>query len=192
MKVKINGTETELKIDDNAKFTDLIELVKMSIDPEEIITEILINGEEVPEEKWQMNAAQLCDDQLEVTTGSPSEYVSEKLASAASVLRTCYSAFRSARKDFQAGKMEPANRSLVEAVKTLNTFFGWYGTMIELVPEADREKYNIHTQVVEISDICKKICQHQLYQSWWALGETLENELEPKIDELEDFCRAFE
>ena len=33
MKVKINGTETDLKIDDNAKFTDLIELIKMSIDP---------------------------------------------------------------------------------------------------------------------------------------------------------------
>ena len=36
-----------------------------------------------------------------------------------------------------------------------------------------------------------KMSQQQLYQSWWALGETLEKELEPKLDKLEDFCRGF-
>jgi hypothetical protein len=43
--------------------------------------------------------------------------------------------------------------------------------------------------VTEISETCKKICQQQLYQSWWALGESLEKELEPKLDKLEDACR---
>ena len=33
--------------------------------------------------------------------------------------------------------------------------------------------------------------QQQLYQSWWAIGETLEKDLEPKLDALEDQCRKF-
>jgi hypothetical protein len=45
--------------------------------------------------------------------------------------------------------------------------------------------------VEDIAECCKRICQQQLYQSWWALGETIEKELEPKLDKLEDFCRSF-
>ena len=60
---------------------------------------------------------------------------------------------------------------------------------MQLVSETKREKLDISSQVVEISETCKKICQQQLYQSWWALGESLEKDLEPKLDKLEDACR---
>jgi hypothetical protein len=52
-----------------------------------------------------------------------------------------------------------------------------------------RDRLDISTQVQDISETCKKICQQQLYQSWWALGESLEKDLEPKLDKLEDVCR---
>ncbi|MEI7489443.1 MAG: hypothetical protein WCJ72_18910, partial [Chryseobacterium sp.] len=52
--------------------------------------------------------------------------------------------------------------------------------------------YDIEKQVIEIGEVCQKICQQQLYQSWWALGETIEKELEPKLDQLETFCRRFQ
>jgi hypothetical protein len=87
--------------------------------------------------------------------------------------------------------MNTGNRMLIEAVNTARAFFEWYGTLLELVPEEERGHYDISKYVAEISSICKTICQQQLYQSWWALGETIEKELEPKLDKLEDHMRKF-
>jgi hypothetical protein len=88
--------------------------------------------------------------------------------------------------------MITGNKRLKSAVDTLRAFFEWYGTLLQLVPDIKRDKLDISTEVQDISETCKKICQQQLYQSWWALGETLEKELEPKLDKLEDFLRKFE
>ncbi len=44
----------------------------------------------------------------------------------------------------------------------------------------------------KILEIAEKVCQHQLYQSWWALGVALEKELEPALDTLEDFTRQYQ
>ena len=87
--------------------------------------------------------------------------------------------------------MQTGNQRLVQAVNTAKAFFDWYATIVELAPKEKRSSYDINPQVLEISQICKTICQQQLYQSWWALGETLEKQLEPKLDKLEDFLRKF-
>jgi hypothetical protein len=108
---------------------------------------------------------------------------------ATAVVRACFLEFRDARKSFQDGESIAGNKRLKVAVETLRAFFEWYGTLMQLVSETKREKLDISSQVVEISETCKKICQQQLYQSWWALGESLEKDLEPKLDKLEDACR---
>jgi hypothetical protein len=105
------------------------------------------------------------------------------------VVRSCFFEFRDARKGFQDGDTVSGNKRLKVAVDTLRAFFDWYGTLVQLVSETKRGRLDISPQVTEISETCKKICQQQLYQSWWALGESLEKELEPKLDKLEDACR---
>ena len=87
--------------------------------------------------------------------------------------------------------MEDGNRQLVRAVNTLQAFFEWYSTLLEIVPEDERPQFVLDQEINSVSTVCKKICQQQLYQSWWALGETLENELEPALDVMEDRCRGF-
>jgi len=87
--------------------------------------------------------------------------------------------------------MQGGNQRLVQAVNTAKAFFDWYATIVELAPTEHKKRYDINPQVTEISTICKTICQQQLYQSWWALGETLEKQLEPKLDKLEDHLRQF-
>ena len=99
--------------------------------------------------------------------------------------------FREGRKSFQEGSMQAGNQKLLSAVNTLQAFFEWYGTLIELLPEDQKDNFRINSHIDAIAGICKRICQQQLYQSWWALGETIQKELEPKLDELETFCRKF-
>lgn len=192
MKVTINGVESDFKTDSLDKFTELVELIKSSIDPEHIITDLILDGHELSEEDWASPMSLLTSSELEVSTGTPSEFVHTRFSLAAPVIRDCYMRFRSARKDFQCGKMQSGNQRLLDAVNILQAFFSWYSSIIELIGEEERKTYDIEEQVHDIAEICKKICQYQLYQSWWALGETIKEELEPKLDDLEDFCRTFE
>ncbi len=189
MRVAINGKYVDISLTHVPQFTDLLELIKAQIDPEHMITAITIDGRDLTDEEWSGAVSQLQGDTLEILTGHPDTYVSEKLQDASRVVRSCFFEFRDARKGFQDGDTIAGNKRLKVAVETLKAFFDWYGTLTQLVSETKRGKLDISPQVTEISETCKKICQQQLYQSWWALGESLEKELEPKLDKLEDACR---
>ena len=187
--VKINGEESTVSGESSSKVTELVELIKSVIDPDHMITSILIDGRELAEDEWFANIGQLGTSIIEVETGTPEDFVADRLVRSSEIVRTCYLEFRDARKSFQDGDMNSGNNKLVRAVNTLKAFFEWYQTLLTLVPESSREHFDIENQVKDISETCQRICQQQLYQSWWALGESLEKDLEPKLDSLEDFCR---
>jgi len=189
LRVLINGDEAQLDVSSVPRFSDLIELIKANIDPDHMITAILLDGREVTDDEWFRNITQLGDATVEIATGRPDEYVTTRISEASKVVRSCFLEFRDARKGFQDGDMQIGNRRLKVAVDTLRAFFEWYGTLLQLVPEDKRDCVDISPQVRDISETCKKICQQQLYQSWWALGESIEKDLEPKLDKLEDACR---
>lgn len=188
--VRINGEDSSIPGGSVPRVVDLVELIKAHIDPEHMITRIRLNGKELEEKEWFASTNTLGTAILEVDTGTPQEYIADRLSQAADIVRACYIDFRDSRKFFQAGDMQTGNKKLVVAVTTLKAFFEWYSSLTELIDEGKRSKFAIIDQIEKISESCKKACQHQLYQSWWALGETLEKELEPQLDKLEDFCRS--
>lgn len=189
--IVINGEQSDLHTTGLSGMGDLVELIKASIDPDHMITGIFMNGREFEDKDWSAPINSLGTAIIEVETGRPAEYVQSRLKHTGSIVAECYSEFRDARKLFQAGDMTAGNRKLISAANTLNAFLEWYSTILELVPANEREQFSISKFVPDISDTCKKICQQQLYQSWWALGETIEKELEPKLDNLEDYCRKM-
>ena len=189
--VRINGAESTVGSSGSLKITDLIELIKAAIDPDHMITKLMLDGHELDDQAWAATTSQFETAILEVETGTPESFVSERLDKASEIVRECYLEFRDARKTFQDGKMVQGNQKLVKAVNTLKSFFEWYSTLLDLCDETKKKEMDISSQVTEISEICKRICQQQLYQSWWALGETIGKELEPKLDKLEDFFRKF-
>ena len=189
IRVRVNGNYTDVPMASVPRFTDLLEFIKSQIDPDHMITSLLLDGTELTDDQWNQNVATLIGDTLDVVTGHPESYVADRMQDASRVVRSCFYEFRAARKGFQDGDTVTGNKRLKVAVDTLKAFFEWYGTLVQLVSETKRERLDISPQVLEISESCKKICQQQLYQSWWALGESLEKDLEPKLDKLEDACR---
>jgi hypothetical protein len=190
--VRINGEESRYGENGSVKVVDLVELIKTQIDPEHIITDIFVNGQELTENDWTASVQNFGQTAvIEVSTGEPQAYVAERLSKSADIVRACFIDFRDARKFFQAGDSTNGNKKIGVAANTLKAFFEWYQTMLELMPETRRERFNLTEQIKDISECFKKACQHQLYQSWWALGETIQQELEPKLDKLEDFCRGI-
>ena len=190
--VRINGEESGVNGSTLAKLTDLIELVKSEIDPEHIITGILIDGRELEDADWVAQLSRYNETTiLEIQTATPSEFVSTRMRTAADVVSRCFFKVRDARKGFQTGDHVDGNRKLVEAVKTLKAFVDWYGSILAVTPAEERTRYDNKADVDKIAATCTQICQQQLYQSWWALGETLQSQLEPELDKLEDTCRKF-
>ena len=192
MRVIINGQESSIKGTELPKVADMVELIKASIDPAHMITQLLLNGKELDDKDWSAPCGAFETAIVEVETDTPARFIEDRLSKSSAVVQACYMEFRDARKSFQSGDMQRGNQQLMTAVNTARAFFEWYGVIFELVSPEQRPTYDISAQVTEISAICKRICQQQLYQSWWALGETLEKELEPKLDKLEDFLRKFD
>lgn len=187
--VRINGADSGINSSRLVKVADLIELIKSMIDPDHMITALLLDGKPLDEPDWTASLTQFGTAILEVETDTPDSFVRSRFLKADEIVRSCFLEFRDCRKSFQSGDMTEGNQKLLRAVNTARAFFDWYGSLLQLVPAEQRGNYDISKQVEEISEVCKRICQQQLYQSWWALGETLEKELEPKLDQLEDFCR---
>lgn len=186
--VKINGQDASLNISGIDKLSELVELVKAIIDPEQMISSIAVDGRDLEDHEWGATLSQFETSVFEIETDFPINYVCQRLDQASSIVKNCFMQFRSARKCFQVGEMTEANKRLVSAVNTLNEFFRWYYTLAELLDEKKKKALDLTVHMNGISEICKRISQQQLYQSWWAIGETLEKELEPSLDKLEDAC----
>ncbi len=187
--IRLNGKDSSVRTDGLSRISDLIELIKSMIDPEHMITGILLDGRDLDDAHWEMSPTQFTTSILEIETGTPERFVAERMSQASDIVKTCYYEFRDARKAFQDSNMQIGNQALIKGTNILKAFFEWYTTMADLVPADKRGRFDISSQTAEITDVCKQICQQQLYQSWWALSETLEKELEPRLDKLEDFCR---
>jgi hypothetical protein len=189
--VRVNGSESALQTTQLSKLAELIELIKSNIDPEHMITSIRLNGRELEEQEWGFNLSQFETAIIEIETDTPTNFVASRIEQAPNVVREMFVMFRDSRKSFQGGDTVGGNQRLIQAVNTSRAFFEWYNSLLHLVPASDRNRYDINPQVDEIADVCRRICQQQLYQSWWALGETVEKELEPKLTSLEDYCRTL-
>lgn len=189
--IRINGTDSPVRTDGLPRFTDIVELIKTVIDPEHVITDMRINGEVLSDEVWASSTATLGTSIIEVETDTVKQFVEDRLIQAPGVVQACYVQFRDARKAFQMQGQILGNKKLATAVGTLQAFFSWYATFFPLIPAHEQPQYDLDKYVKSIVEISNKICQQQLYQSWWAIAQTIEKELEPQLDELENFCRKF-
>ncbi len=192
VQIKINGVDTAIAHSSYSRFTEVIELIKSVIDPDHIITDIKIDGADPSELQWQGVVSQLGTSILEIETGEVSNYIAQKMAVTSTIIDEIYLLFRQARKSYHTGNSFEGNKALAQAVKAAKAFFEWYYAMLNLVPTSQKSFYNIEDQVRDIAETCQRICTQQLYQNWKGIADTIENELEPKLDKLESFSRRFE
>jgi len=190
--IQLNGQQSGLKASTLPRMTDVVELIKSSIDPTHVITALRINGRDLTESEWIAAPTQFSStDILEVVTTTPQEFLRDRTEATPNLIENTFILFRSARQSFQAGMNDEGNKILMIGVRDLKAFFEWYGLLQAVVPAADKAKYDITKQVTELTTICHEICQQQMYQSWWALGKTIQEKLEPVLDSLELYFRKL-
>jgi len=189
--VRVNGVESGLRTDGVVKVADLIELVKTVINTDHMITEIEVDGAPITDDIWNGTLHVIHDAHFDFYTNTHTFYLTEQVGKSPRAVQACYVQFRDARKTFQGGDTQGGNQKLLQATDTLKAFFDWYGVLTEIANEAQKVQMSLEPALSDILNSCKSICQLQLYKSWWALGENIQNELEPQLDRLEDKCRII-
>ena len=164
---------------------DLVELVKVSIDPNTIITGITIDGKELSEVDWRVPLSVQGDSTLEIITGSREDYLRVRLESAGEYLQHISKTFSLSRVSFKEGENQEANKTFGVAVNDLKAFIDWYHALLLMFPSSwDVDVSKFEETVTELVGTCEGLVQQQLYQAWWAIGEQLENKLEPTLAKL--------
>jgi hypothetical protein len=191
MEVRVNGEIFGLHTASLSRVSDIVELIKTNIDPDHMITSVSIDGRDLEEADWSANPASFGSSLFEVETGLPEDYVRQRMMNAHYLVQEIFMQFRDARKSFQEGLSIDGNRQLGKSVQTFQAFIEWYGTVVGLLPEEKQRLFDITPIVSDLSVSCQSLCQKQLSQSWGPLADIIKNELEPKLEKLEDICRAF-
>lgn len=192
VKVKIDGQDSDSEIGHISTMADLVEFVKASIDPDTIIVDLKLEGRELSDADWRVPLSVQGDSVLEVTTGSRDNYVTQRLSSAPDYMYQIKAEFEAARTFFKDGSNEKGNTAFKGAIDDLRAFLGWYSAVLSMLPDDSVvaiETFNAGCQ--DLTVVCEQLVQQQLYQSWWALGETIASQLEPKLQELKEVCDKF-
>lgn len=172
---------------------ELVEFIKASIDPEKIIIDIKLDGRSLTDEDWRRSLASLPQSQIEVSTGERVQYVLERIEQSPHYLERIISEFSGARGYFQGGDSTKGNQEFKTAVQDLNAYMSWYVTLLAMEEKVDRRYLDQVTEHIEnITKTCERIINFMLYNSWWAVGEALQKDLEPQLSSLfkdaETFC----
>ncbi len=185
----IDGKEFPSMSSGANSMSELIELIKATIDPDSIITSISLAGQELSDNDWRTPLSAHGNSVLEILTGSKEEYVSERVVMADQFVEKIKATFATAQQAFESGQSSEGSNSFKTAVEDLKAFIEWYATLFELAPSTLKVNTEELTQNVDnIRETCEQLLQQQMYQSWWAMSETLKTKLDPELESLRVFC----
>lgn len=193
IQVTLDGSPLEMNLQQTKTMPELVELIKSTIDPQSVISSILINGHELSDVDWRVPLNVQGDAVVEFGTKSKDDFVSDRVEKSLLYVDHIINEFAHTRSCFQEGLSKEGNQALVTAVDDMRAFLNWYCTLLAMLPVGSSEnqyKLFIH-QIDEIKRTCEQLIQQQLYQSWWALGETIQTRLEPQLESLRGCCQGL-
>lgn len=189
--VKVDGQAFAADVSSMSTMGDLIELIKASIDPDTIITQMILSGKPLSDADWRSPLNAHRDAILEIATGDKHAYLIERMGTAEHYLTQIVEEFTQSANGYREGKQEDANALLASSVDDLLAFVNWYLTLLSVEPvQMQREIETFNTHIQSIQEICQQLLQQQMFQSWWALGETITAKLIPELQSLKEFCAA--
>lgn len=192
IKVIIDGSQLLADLGQVRTMPELVELVKATIDPDSIITTIMLNGKSLSDADWRTPLSVLSSSVLEISTGSKEQYLYERLTAAERYLDQIIGEFAEAADHYLSGRTDEANQMLAKAVEDLQAFLNWYATLLVIEDrQTDGSKEELDSLVRGLRQTCENLLESQLYQSWQVLGQVLNEDLNPKLHRLKGFCQEI-
>jgi hypothetical protein len=190
--VKVDGQPFAADISQIRTMGELVELIKATIDPDTIITSLMLEGRSLSDTDWRLPLSAQKPGTLEVSTGDKSVYLTERLKAADSYLEKIIEGFSTAANLYSAKSVEDANRKLASTVEDLLAFVNWYASLLAMDDtKVQMREGEFDGRIRQIKTICDSMLQQQMFHSWAILGETLQNNLKPELERLREFCQSM-
>ncbi len=187
--IRINGQDYLVNLSNLNKLTELLDSLSPYIDPEHMIVDITFNGNNLEETDWDSSIKKFSGGVFEIKTDSPKNFAISRLKESPYIVNAILKIIREARLLFAEGRVREANDMMVKGVNALKEFFNWFGVISRLLDPEMVKIFDISEVVENLANQCEKVANAQIYQSWWGISETLKNQVEPILDELETFLR---
>ena len=169
-----------------------MELVKASIDPDKIVANVLLDGRPLEAGEWKQTIASLGEAHLQFTTGEKDSFLLERIQQAPEILERIVGKFKESRVCYNDGSSVQGSDILHKSVENLSAFFSWYTSILVLEDKIDEEYMNgVIGSIQSICETCEAINQLLVYNSFWAIGDTLEAQLVPKLESFISLTDRF-
>ena len=189
IQVQVDGNPLQADLGALNSMGDVLELVKTTIDPDSIITSIQFNGETLSDSDWTLPLSAHRGRMLQIKTGGKREYLAERIALAPEIVERITEEFAEAGGSYRSGFSPNGNSQLGTAVTDLSAFVNWFASLMamdeRLLGDANKQ---FSAEVGSLHKVCEQMLQQQLYNSWWAISETINSKLTPKLLEIRQLC----
>ncbi len=189
IQVQVDGSPLQADLGTLSSMGDVLELVKATIDPDSIITSIQFNGESLSDADWTLPLSAHRGRMLQIRTGGKREYLAERIGLAPQILERITEEFADAGGSYRSGFSPNGNSQLGTAVEDLSAFVNWFVALLNMdPPRLAPSQQRFSDAVGQLHKVCEQMLQQQLYNSWWAISETINTKLTPKLNEIRSLC----
>jgi hypothetical protein len=166
---------------------ELVEYIKSTIDPDTIIVSLTKDNEPLSDSDWKCALSSLRDSVLDIKTGSKTDFIKYRLESVADLVNSVEQDITHVSELFKGNKAIDANTHFTQTLENLNALVNWMYSVIAMDAELFQAEIDEFSGIVkELKYVCGQMQQQQLFQSWWALGETLERKVLPVLNTMKE------
>ncbi|MEE8483099.1 MAG: hypothetical protein V3S46_00750 [Nitrospinota bacterium] len=188
MLIKLNGSDIELEVSGFNDLGELLEDIKKSrLSGKEFIADIVINGDEVPSEKFDnVLKSPLSEiESLEIKTANPRDVSLSTLKNLDPFLENLVTLLEQSADKFRMEKEEDANKFFISCVEGLQTFVGLLDKIKTLnvldLTSITYESVPVSEKEDALLKVSNSLFNSQKSKDWVSLGDVLEYELVPII-----------
>jgi hypothetical protein len=157
---------------------ELVELVKLNIDSEKLISDINLQGQIVSDVDFRSPLRVHRNSVLDINTTSRSEFVNQRLELAQAYLEVIAGKFNIVPPTFEEVGQEQASVRLADAVNDLNYFLNWFYAVLNTDEQRfQNSKAEVDAYTRELAEICENIVNKQSTSDWSEVCSSIDNEM---------------
>lgn len=189
VQIQLDGKPLVIEQSSAKTLGDVVELIKSNIDPDTIITSLLLEGGSLAEADWFAPLVQQNGKRLDVTTGTKRDFLTDRLSVANEFLTAVTAKFSDVERLFDNGLNLAGSSALSKAIKDLHSYINWYFGVLELDPKLRATVFvELSGDIDELKVICEQLFQHQLFNAWQGISGTIKDRLIPQLGKFAQSC----
>ncbi len=171
---------------------ELVELVKLNLDSDQLISEVSLQGYSMSDSDWRVPLRVHNSSTLKITTTSKSDFVNQRLELSIAYIEVIANKFNLVPPTLEEESAESAGTCLADAPNDLSYFLNWFSTISNVdfsrFASSDSE---IKSLIQDIVSSCEKIVSLRSENKWSELNSEIDNSMLPLLVSLSELIEKL-